>query len=48
MKKKCKMRAFIFCTFYKSKKMRWVGYVAHVGRRRNTRRILVRKPEAKR
>jgi hypothetical protein len=29
----------------KSKRMRWVGYKARMGERRNAYRILVRKPE---
>jgi len=32
----------------KSRRMRWVGHVAHMGERRGVRRILVGKPEGKR
>jgi hypothetical protein len=32
----------------KSRRMRWVGYVAGMGEKRNTYRILVEKPERKR
>jgi hypothetical protein len=32
----------------KSWKMRWAGYVARMGEKRNTYRLLVRKPEGKR
>jgi hypothetical protein len=32
----------------KSRRMRWAGYVARMGKRRNACRILVRKPEGKR
>jgi hypothetical protein len=31
----------------KPRKMRWVGHVAYLGKRRNTYKILVRKPEGK-
>jgi hypothetical protein len=32
----------------KSRRMRWVGHVAHMGEERNIYRVLVRKPEGKR
>jgi hypothetical protein len=32
----------------KSRKMRWVGHVAHMGEKRNAYRILVETPEGKR
>jgi hypothetical protein len=32
----------------KSRRMRWVGHVAQMGKTRNTYRILVGKPEGKR
>jgi hypothetical protein len=32
----------------KSTRMRWVGHVAHIGKERNTYRLLVRKIEGKR
>jgi hypothetical protein len=32
----------------KSRRMRWVGYVARMGEKRNTYRLLVGKPEGKR
>jgi hypothetical protein len=32
----------------KSRKIRWAGYVAQIGPKRNTYRILVEKPEGKR
>jgi len=32
----------------KSRRMRWVGHVAHMGERRGIYRILVGKPEGKR
>jgi hypothetical protein len=32
----------------KSRRMRWVGHVAHVGEERKVYRVLVGKPEAKR
>jgi hypothetical protein len=32
----------------KSRRIRWVGYVARMGKRRNAYRILVGKPEGKR
>jgi hypothetical protein len=32
----------------KSRRMRWAGYVARMGEKRNTYRILVEKPEGKR
>jgi len=32
----------------KSRKMRWVGHVAHMGERRGVYRVLVEKPEGKR
>jgi hypothetical protein len=31
----------------KSRRMRWVGYVAHVGKRRGAYRILVGRPEGR-
>jgi hypothetical protein len=31
-----------------SRRMRWVGHVARLGEKRNTYRILMRKPEGKR
>jgi len=33
---------------FKSRRMRWVGYVAHMIEMRNVYKILVRKPEGKR
>jgi hypothetical protein len=33
---------------FKSRKMRWVRHVAHMGKMRNGYKILVRKPEVKR
>jgi hypothetical protein len=33
---------------FKSRRMRWAGHVARKGKRRNTYRILVGKPEGKR
>ena len=32
----------------KSRRMRWMGYVARMGERRGVHRVLVRKPEGKR
>jgi hypothetical protein len=32
----------------KSRRMRWAGYVAHMGEKRNAYRILVGKPEGRR
>ena len=32
----------------KSRRMRWAGYVAHMGEGRGLHRVLVRKPEGKR
>jgi hypothetical protein len=32
----------------KSRRMNWVGHVAHMGEKRNAHRILVGKPERKR
>jgi hypothetical protein len=32
----------------KSRRMRWVGYVAHMGEERGVHRVLVGKPEGKR
>jgi hypothetical protein len=32
----------------KSRRMRWVGHIAHMGEMRNVYKILVRKPERKR
>jgi hypothetical protein len=32
----------------KSRRMRWVGHVAHMGEERNVYRVLMRKPEEKR
>jgi len=32
----------------KSRRMRWVGHVAHMGETRDVCRVLVRKPEGKR
>jgi hypothetical protein len=32
----------------KSRRMRWAGHVARMGKKRNVYRILVRKPEGKR
>jgi hypothetical protein len=32
----------------KSRRMRWAGHVAHMGKRRGVYRVLVRKPERKR
>jgi hypothetical protein len=32
----------------KSRRMRWAGYVAHMGKKRNADRILVGKPEGRR
>jgi hypothetical protein len=32
----------------KSRRMRWAGYVARIGEKRNTHRLLVGKPEEKR
>jgi hypothetical protein len=31
-----------------SRRMRWVGHIAHMGQRRGVRRVLVWKPEGKR
>jgi hypothetical protein len=31
----------------KSRRMRWVRYVAHMGKMRNAHKIIVRKPEGK-
>jgi hypothetical protein len=38
----------IIITTIKSRRVRWAGHVAHMGTKRNTYRILVGKPEAKR
>jgi hypothetical protein len=32
----------------KSRRMRWMGHVAHIGERRNVYRVLMGKPEGKR
>jgi hypothetical protein len=48
------MRSFIICTHpkiiwqIKSRRMRWVGHVAHMGEDRKVHKILVGKPEGKR
>jgi hypothetical protein len=44
------MRSFITCTYtnvirqIKSRRMRWAGYVEHVGEERKLYKVLVRKP----
>jgi hypothetical protein len=48
------MRNFIACTFFrvyrmiKSRRMRWAGHVARMGKKRNAYRIVVGKPEGER
>jgi hypothetical protein len=48
------MRSFIICTplvvikIIRSRRMRWVGHVEHMGEMRNVQKILVGKPEGKR
>ena len=37
-----------FIRVMKSRRMRWVGYVSHMGERRGVCRVLVGKPEGKR
>jgi hypothetical protein len=48
----CITRSCIICTsiirIIKSKRMRWAGYVARMGEKRNVYRLLVGKPEGKR
>ena len=37
----------IFCGWLKSRRMRWAGHVARMGKGRGVHRVLVRKPEGK-
>jgi hypothetical protein len=32
----------------KSRRMRWIGHVAHTGKMKNAHKIMLRKPEGKR
>jgi hypothetical protein len=42
------LEKYIYIYILKSRRMRWAGHVARMGEKRNSCRLLVRKPEGKR